>query len=915
MGGMSSAYAPPHSTTTQPSHTAPWGKVDLPTFTTSIIKGSDMVLRGTSNWRSYRISFELLTDSCGLTEFLYGRVQIPTDPSLLTEFNHVNAALFNGLYRTCDETVRLDVEKFRSTPYSSAQAWLWLYKKHELLQKADIISLLDRLEALKVTPGKAEDYVRSFKVLRDALIAAGSPQPAEQLLKTLLKALPEEWEFFRENLNNQVNTLDPDDLLDKIIARDTKPPSLIQEGLKEYVFHVKNSKANRGKPKASSSDDQPKKEGGGTEKKEKFCTRCKKKGHWLSECFREKAAQKKKQKEEKGGKSGDKPVEKAALAYIGSVHANMAFVQQTLVTKAAAEEGKYAKMQKTFFHNNNALGTHKNEWILDSGCTKHMTPDREFFSDYATLKNKIPIVTGSGSMVHAVGKGTIKFLTNHHKVVEFKNTLHVPKLKANLISVADLISEYGTKIESSDSNKIVAYHKYRPLFTSSLKDGLFRVSFKTVHNSELAFTASTLEKHDVMDWHCRLGHPSYGVMKKMINKEMVEGVPEAVRLEINLTGKDVPKFDCPLCHEAKMTQKPYEEAEHLGVEDKLGLVHSDICGPLPPSKEGYKYFLTLTDDATRYKWIYFLKQKSEVPTKIKEWIPFAKTQSKGCLLRRLRTDNGGEFTSNDFEEFLKSKGIKHEYSIAFHPPQNGVAERINRTLVEKTRVMLLDAQLPVSYWRYAMQYATWLLNRTYSRALKENMTPYEAWSGYKPSLRGVWQFGSMAVGYEPKPLRDNKFSSPGKWLCFMGMSENHKGWILIDPVSKKEQIVRSAKFYDGFTLAWWRRWRHDLEKGTASNEFGVEVRPEELKVVEEIDEPLPDPPPRRPFTRSQGEVAAITVATDGVNVYTDDPIYMLKVLDLPADPKSVEEALAGPHSKEWKQAMDKEIETLVERGT
>ena len=124
-----------------------------------------------------------------------------------------------------------------------------------------------------------------------------------------------------------------------------------------------------------------------------------------------------------------------------------------------------------------------------------------------------------------------------------------------------------------------------------------------------------------------------------------------MRLDINLNGKDVPKFNCPLCHDAKMAQKPYEEAEHLKVKDKLGLVHSDIYGPLRTSKEGYKYFLTLTDDATCYKWIYFLKQKSEVSTKIKEWILFAKTQSKGCLHRRLHTDNGGEFTSNDLRSF------------------------------------------------------------------------------------------------------------------------------------------------------------------------------------------------------------------------------------------------------------------------
>ena len=147
-------------------------------------------------------------------------------------------------------------------------AWLFSYKKHELLQKADIISLLDRLEALEINPGKVEDFVRNLKIPRDAHIAAGSPQPSEQLQTTLLKALPAAWGFFCDNMNNQVNTLDPGDLTKKnIIAQDTKPPSLILEGLKEYVFHVKNSMANRGKPKASSSNDQQDKEGEETERR------------------------------------------------------------------------------------------------------------------------------------------------------------------------------------------------------------------------------------------------------------------------------------------------------------------------------------------------------------------------------------------------------------------------------------------------------------------------------------------------------------------------------------------------------------------------------------------------------------------------------------------------------------------------
>ena len=96
-----------------------WGKVVPPTFTASIIQGSDLVLRGKSNWRSYGIPFELLTNSCSLIGSLYGRVQIPTDPSLLTDFNHVSATHFNAFHHPYDKTIQLEVEKFLSTLYSS----------------------------------------------------------------------------------------------------------------------------------------------------------------------------------------------------------------------------------------------------------------------------------------------------------------------------------------------------------------------------------------------------------------------------------------------------------------------------------------------------------------------------------------------------------------------------------------------------------------------------------------------------------------------------------------------------------------------------------------------------------------------------------------------------------------------------
>ena len=121
-----------------------------------------------------------------------------------------------------------------------------------------------------------------------------------------------------------------------------------------------------------------------------------------------------------------------------------------------------------------------------------------------------------------------------------------------------------------------------------------------------------------------------------------------------------------------------------------------------------------------------VKSKDEVYPKFKEWLPYAETWSERKL-KAVRSDHGPEFMSITFENFLKERGIDHDYSIAFHPRQNGVAERFNRTLEEKTRNMLITAQLPVSYWEYAMKYTTWLINRSASSSLLvEKLTPYEA---------------------------------------------------------------------------------------------------------------------------------------------------------------------------------------------
>ena len=111
------------------------------------------------------------------------------------------------------------------------------------------------------------------------------------------------------------------------------------------------------------------------------------------------------------------------------------------------------------------------------------------------------------------------------------------------------------------------------------------------------------------------------------------------------------------------------------------------------SLSGARYFVIFIDDKPRYVWVYFLKCNSKVFSKFLEWRSLVERLSN-YKLKILRTDNGGEFTSREFSSFLKTEGIRHELTISKHSEQNGVSERINRTLVQSVRSMLADAQLP-----------------------------------------------------------------------------------------------------------------------------------------------------------------------------------------------------------------------------
>ena len=187
---------------------------------------------------------------------------------------------------------------------------------------------------------------------------------------------------------------------------------------------------------------------------------------------------------------------------------------------------------------------------------------------------------------------------------------------------------------------------------------------------------------------------------------------------------------CETCAIGKITRSSFPKGKATRASELLGIVHSDVCGPMQtPTFGGARYFVTFIDDYSRVVSIYLLRQKSKVFQAFNTFEAWATTYT-GKRIKILRSDPGGEYMSNKFKEHLSERGILHQKSVTDTPQQNGVAERMNRTLVEMARCLLTQAGLENRFWGEAINTAAYLRNRAPSIALKDS-TPFEIFTGNK----------------------------------------------------------------------------------------------------------------------------------------------------------------------------------------
>ncbi|KAL6319939.1 hypothetical protein AAG906_037015 [Vitis piasezkii] len=331
-------------------------------------------------------------------------------------------------------------------------------------------------------------------------------------------------------------------------------------------------------------------------------------------------------------------------------------------------------------------------------------------------------------------------------------------------------------------------------------------------------------------------------------------------------------------------------ASELQGFENLVVQEHDICGPITPSSNSNKrYILLFIDDYSRKAWVYFLVEKSETLNSFKAFKTMVEKET-GLFVKCFRTDRGGEFNSNELNDFCKQSGIKKQLTTAYTPQQNGVAERKNRTM---------------------MNMIIYVLNRCPTLAVK-NVTLDEAWSGVKPSVDHFQAFGCIAHIHVPEEMR-TKLDNRSITYVLLGVSEESKGYRLFDPIAKRVVVSRDVIFEEEKQWDWDVSYEEqmvaDLEwgDGDGENEEGVSENGNRENTDGEVGDTHDKGLLRQSRDRQPPTWMGDYVSGEGL---FEDEVHMTLVES--TDPFYFEEAVKNEN---WRLAMNNEIKSIEKNQT
>ena len=657
------------------------------------------------------------------------------------------------------------------------------------------------LEMRCIKGGDIRAFLSTLRYKREELAAAGVSITDRDYLRTVLRGIPDELAKFASGLLssarlvNSSTTIDTDTLINHII---------------EEAERLKNRRArdqpNRGGGKKDGQPDEAlaatgSENGRRGHRRKGKCNNCGKPGHWARECRspKKEGATNGQQGQASSGTSSkpeNKPVGSANVVTVdegdgfwmaeeeGEETAHAHFVGAEPDPLLDGPEHHEALSNETeelddfllWDNPEDDLEKEGEEWmpeevvaavitpveedstprveLYDSGATRHISPYKSDFTSYSPLSPPVFLNAANQQRFQAIGAGTLVVRVPNEGTeseLVLHGTLHAPSVGYTLVSLGVLDEEgYRAHIGAGHLELVSPEGEQIGRIPRTL-----RRLYKVLHAFE---SANAAEIVSAMELHRRLGHIAVASARKLVESGAVVGI----ELDPNSQERE-----CDACIYARATRlaipKPHisHPAQHFG-----DVIHTDVWGPAPTeTRQGRRYFVTFTDDSTRFTVIYLLRSKNEVLESYKSFEAWVLTQQHCKAIKVLRSDRGGEYLSGAFDKHLAAAGTTRRLTPHDTPQLNGIAERLNRTLLERVRALGHSSGLPKSLWGEALRHATWLKNRTATRTL-DGKTPFEALYGRPPNLSTLRRWGCTVLVHDADGSKLDVRAREGRWLGF-----------------------------------------------------------------------------------------------------------------------------------------------------
>lgn len=423
---------------------------------------------------------------------------------------------------------------------------------------------------------------------------------------------------------------------------------------------------------------------------------------------------------------------------------------------------------------NHAKNEVESDWLIDSGASSHMSGNQILFKQYSPASGSVQVA--DGKVLNITKKADLK-MNFDSGAVTVKNVVCVSGLHANLLSVYQIVSA-GNKVVFDKSGCRIYNQQRQVVASCQPRNGVYSLSAQMSHAN-----VATSDGCDALTWHKRLGHLNSQTLKKMAN--------QVAGLQVKTANYDDIK-NCVACATGKQTRDPFPPSTSRS-SAILDLIHSDLCGAMrTQTLGGSLYFMTFIDDYSRKVFTYFLRSKDQVASTFIDYITLIENQTDRRI-KVLRTDNGTEYVNKRMTDFLREKGIAHQLTCPYSPQQNGIAERMNRTLIEKAKCMIKQAGMPNTFWGESIKMAEFIVNHTPCSSI--NGIPDELFYDKKIDISNLKTFGCRVYYLIDKSKR-SKWDDNSSEGFFVGLDDNSKGYRVYDRKLRKIAVKHDVKFHE-----------------------------------------------------------------------------------------------------------------------